>query len=745
MKSWEQTEEFIRNISSLKWNAPAHKEIIAGESIDAVIRKESDYYILIEITENDRLEKVRNDIRKLIIAKNSLSKNNIYVKSHIVINGRITELMRQTANENNITIMNISDFYNNYIGYNDYISLRKQKPFGSCIDIETKSSEDTEYIPVKYIEYKLEKDFTLTMKKKITIEDIVNYIKSKKQIVLLGEFGTGKSRCLKEIFRSLADQCEFSENFPLAIDLRDCSGLKNSSEILRRHYSDLGIGDKADGLVRAWKNSNFTLLLDGFDEIVTQGWSENRETIKNIRFKSLAAIRDMIEQSQGAVLICGREHYFSSNREMIDLLGIKKQHALIIKCMEQFEEVEFENFLRSMNRDITIPQWFPRRPLICNIFAKLPNEDINSILENDDGEVKFFKKFIDLICKRESYMFQQIISDTIKNILVRISRFTRNKPKDVGPITPMEIKSAFEEIMGTYPIEQASVILQRLVGLGRYEAESENRQFADIYLLDGLRGLDTISIIKNLNKNVFNEMWLNPLNNLGISLLAEEIPSLGMQRIVNTIRNNSTKNNTILISDMFSAAYLNDSDIKFNAKIYNGHINSLDISMSTPQDVTFEDCIFNNITFGCRKSRNFALEKCVIQKAIGLTTPQRIPEWMIECQISEYVPLQTLSDIKNTELSDNHKVLLSIIQKTFFQRGSARKEEALLRGFGGSARTANTSKIINILISENIISRSKGEDGNIYVPNRNFTDRMKKIVEEKGASQDPLWERIDKA
>lgn len=167
--------------------------------------------------------------------------------------------------------------------------------------------------------------------------------------------------------------------------------------------------------------------------------------------------------------------------------------------------------------------------------------------------------------------------------------------------------------------------------------------------------------------------------------------------------------------------------------------------MSTPQDVTFEDCIFNNITFGCRKSRNFALEKCVIQKAIGLTTPQRIPEWMIECQISEYVPLQTLSDIKNTELSDNHKVLLSIIQKTFFQRGSARKEEALLRGFGGSARTANTSKIINILISENIISRSKGEDGNIYVPNRNFTDRMKKIVEEKGASQDPLWERIDKA
>jgi len=104
--------------------------------------------------------------------------------------------------------------------------------------------------------------------------------------------------------------------------------------------------------------------------------------------------------------------------------------------------------------------------------------------------------------------------------------------------------------------------------------------------------------------------------------------------------------------------------------------------MSTPQDVTFEDCIFNNITFGCRKSRNFALEKCVIQKAIGLTTPQRILEWMIECQISEYVPLQTLSDIKNTELSDNHKVLLSIIQKHSFNADLLEKRKHCYAALG---------------------------------------------------------------
>ena len=44
-----------------------------------------------------------------------------------------------------------------------------------------------------------------------------------------------------------------------------------------------------------------------------------------------------------------------------------------------------------------------------------------------------------------------------------------------------------------------------------------------------------------------------------------------------------------------------------------------------------------------------------------------------------------------------------------------------------------------------IISKAKGENGNIYIPNRNFTGRMKKIVEEKSASQDPLWEKIENA
>lgn len=745
MMSWEKTENLIRKIAHAKWNAPANKELVAGESIDAVLRHEEDYYILIEITKNDRLEKIRGDIRKLDIARRYLSKDNIHSKCYMIVDGNITEGMRQTARDMKINIMNVGDFCNDYIGNNTYISSREKRGFGSCIDIQTGDSEDNEYIPVRYTEYKIDDKYTLTKKDDIFITDIIKYIKNKNHIILLGEFGTGKSRCLKELFFSLKEECNFLENFPIAINLRDCTGLRNSSEILRRHYDDLGISNKADGLIKIWRNSNFTLLLDGFDEIVTQGWSEDRETIKNIRFRSLAGVRTMIQESRGAVLICGREHYFSSNREMINLLGINKSKLLIIKCKEEFEESEFDDFLKN-TQQIDMPKWFPRRPLICNIFAKLPKEEREKILSEECGEVKFFHKFIDLVCYRESLMFQQMVSDTIKKILIRISRFTRSKPNDVGPITPTEIKSAFEDVMGAYPIDQASVILQRLVGLGRYEAESENRQFADIYILDGLRSLDLINIIKGLETNVFNEQWINPLNKLGTSLLADAISRLGKTRVTDLLYKNCNKQNSIILSDIFSAINIKYPKESFHdITLKNGHINYIDISVNMPSKITFEECIFNNIKFGARESNDFTIKNCIIQKAIGIDNPQRIPKWVTDCQISEFIALQTVADIKNTQLSDNHKILLSILRKTFFQPGSARQEDALLRGLGNIARTASISKILNILIGEDIISKGIGKSGTLYKPNRKLTDRMKKIIEEKEASKDELWEKVNNA
>lgn len=742
MKSWLQTENLILEIAAMKWNCPAGKEIIAGNSIDAVLKPEQGYYILIEITEDATLKKARNDITKLNIARNYLFTNNIFAKCYIIINGNITESMRGAATECKIEIMSVDEFYDNYLGCRQYVAMRKDKSFGSCIDIETGETERNEYIPVKYIEYDIDENFTLSEKRNIFLPDILDSIRKGKKIVLLGEYGTGKSRCLKELFFCIRSEFSFSEMFPVSVNLRECGGLKRSSEILRRHYEDLGLSDKADGLIKMWTHKNFTFLLDGFDEIAAQGWSENKETIKNIRFQSLSGVREVIQAAHGGVLICGREHYFSSHQEMLQLLGIKKHQAIIIRCKEQFEDEEFDDFLNSTG-NISVPKWMPRRPLICNITAKFSDDEKRILLNEDSGEVAFWNKFLDLICLREERMFQTFVAETTKKILVRISRFTRSKNNEVGPITPNEIRKAFEDILGSYPIEQASVLLQRLVGLGRYEAESENRKFADLYILDGLRALDVLEIIKNCECDVFLDKWNNPVKKIGIAIIADKVTELGLDKLVDLVRKQSKNRNNILLSDICSGILSANCNMDFkDICISDAHISTLNLSSSTPQNITFSQTIIDEVIAGAISSNNFKIENCIIGKILGIPNPQRLPGWIFKCQIGQFLGVQTTSAIKNASLSDNHKVLLTVIHKIFFQPGAARKEEALLRGLGAGARGADHMKIINLLIREGVISKAKGETGTIYKANRKLTDRMRRLEESKQAANDPLWDAV---
>ena len=131
-------------------------------------------------------------------------------------------------------------------------------------------------------------------------------------MVLTGEYGSGKSRCIREVFRKLSETALSDLTFPVAIDLRDSWGLKRSPELLRRHFADLGRDGKADRAVTAMRNDCLTFLLDGFDEIGSQAWSNDGVKLRTIRSQALEGVRSLIESSTCGVLITGREHYFPS-------------------------------------------------------------------------------------------------------------------------------------------------------------------------------------------------------------------------------------------------------------------------------------------------------------------------------------------------------------------------------------------------------------------------------------------------
>jgi hypothetical protein len=70
--SWATFEEKVRDIARLIWGRSAAPERIGGVAVDAVLHLDPRFTVLIEITEERTLGKVRDDVNKLITAQNAL-------------------------------------------------------------------------------------------------------------------------------------------------------------------------------------------------------------------------------------------------------------------------------------------------------------------------------------------------------------------------------------------------------------------------------------------------------------------------------------------------------------------------------------------------------------------------------------------------------------------------------------------------------------------------------------------------
>jgi hypothetical protein len=94
-------------------------------------------------------------------------------------------------------------------------------------------------------------------------------------------------------------------------------------------------------------------------------------------------------------------------------------------------------------------------------------------------------------------------------------RLKKARPSAAKRLTFM----AFESVVGQMPVDEASLMLQRLPALGRVKAETNDRQFIDSYILDGLRAKDTGALFTMVDRsqgttaqsgNMFY-LWLNRL------------------------------------------------------------------------------------------------------------------------------------------------------------------------------------------------------------------------------------------
>ncbi|NHN78593.1 NACHT domain-containing protein [Azotobacter chroococcum] len=742
--NWKSLEDHVRGIAQLRWSAPCIPEHINGVDFDGVVRVSADEIILIEITKERNLDKVRADISKILPTKITLATQGIICRAFVVLDEEPTPSMIEAGKTAHIAVTSKKKFERDFFDFESYDRLRNTQPFGSAVDSKTGENDPRNFIPVKYIES--------TKKENITIDRIVARLMRGAKVILTGDYGTGKSRCVREIYSSLAQRLNDAGAFPIAINLRDHWSSSNALEIIAGHLGNIGLSNSIDNIIRLLNSGHLILLLDGFDEIGAQSYDARVEDRKALRKHAVRGVRDLITKTKAGILVTGRSHFFDSDEEMLQSLGCNstRDEILIISAPESFSMEEGQQYLKALNIDVPLPPWLPRKPLVFQVIVELARDEITNVLSRNHGEFEFWCAFINAVCIRESRgVADSIAPMTIKLLLLDLAGKSRYSDQFLGRLNPRDIDDSYEKVVGTAPDQTGRQLLARMCALGRIEPESPDRQFVDYNVVDVLRAEQLMHEVAALSEKDTNRQWKQSLQFMGAIHAAALVHALDLNQLCFTYLNKfGNSANTKKIGEIISAmTTFSTEQLDFHgALILNSEIPFLNLSKCTFKNITIRDSIINLLALNNTKlttNHNLNIENSLITVASGVSDSSGLPAWIKGTEVIHFQSISNSARIKETPLLPQQKLLLSIIHKIFFQPGSGREESALLKGgYGQKYNPKLVDGIIKILLREGIIERFKGRDGWVYTPVRRFTELMSKIRSELTICEEAIWKEV---
>ena len=246
---------------------------------------------------------------------------------------------------------------------------------------------------------------------------------------------------------------------------------------------------------------------------------------------------------------------------------------------------------------------------------------------------------------------------------------------------------------------------------------------------------------------LLSQEWFNPLDEVGLSILAKHIESeeKHFDTFLNIARRATEKGNMVMAADIVAAICLTKKEsIDFrDLHISSSRISLLSFEGKAISRLQICDSFIEKIDLTNSKlNDSVCISKCEIGKVYGVASSTNIPLQLQNNNISEYEMLATTALIKKANLSEPQKLFIEMARKIYFQPGSGRKENALLRGMGESANKQLSQKILGKLIDEKLLIRVKGNEGFVYIPMRDQTARIDRMLKELTLSVDPLWVSI---
>jgi hypothetical protein len=733
---WQALEKMVRRIAEIKFSCPARAQDIGGVRCDCVLDLGNGSVVIIEISKEGTINKLRVDITKFNTIRPFFFHQNIFPRCIFITLEEPTPSLIASGKASFVEVYSVVQFFNAMLGVGDYTALRTDAPFGSAIDLYSGKPDTSKFVPVEYVADSGEAYSTA---------QIAAQLIKGRTIVLIGDYGTGKSRCVKEVFAALVTDHATSYMQPIAINLRDNWGLKRASEVITRHFTDLGLADHVDDILKVAYSAATVYLLDGFDEIGAQTWSDDPTRLVDIRRQSLVGIKDLIDRSQGGILITGREHYFNNDAELLTCLGLDKKQVIIIRCNQELSDSEFSEMMGGT--PMPLPKWVPKKPLIGVIIRDLDPDAVRHIFSTSTGQIDFWDLLLDTFCEREAKINALLDASIIRSLYSQIGRLSRTTKGSLGPISIKDINDAFERTTGRPPTDESAIILQRLPGLSRIGAESLDRQFIDTYILDGLKAEDVLQIYSEEPEDVLKEEWKHPIEEFGMFFVATRIQSIGRAAALKAyVKRHSLAKNRVLLSDMLTALFLCEGiQSEFAGLVFSGgRFTRLALSDSPVTNIRFQDCLFEYLDLTDAQPKGITIADSTIIRADGVTSIAHLPPWVTNCLVEEFQSVNTLAQIRIADLTVAQTFLLSSLRKLFLQPGGGRRHSSMYKGYGDAATKKICEKVIAMLVRGGFCERIQGTTEDLYIPDRSLTARAKLMTNQMTQSHDPMWLQVSK-
>ena len=742
-------ENEVREVARHLWPEAAYSGATKddGRERDGVFVTEEMVH-LIECTTSRQKEKAEQDTRKLANLANSMQVRYPMkgVKGYFVTRDEPTADQRTAVSrlgKSLVVSLSYAQFRRQMIDAESYLSCRSDYPFGSMFDMDTESrTTPSELIPPQ---------LTTDSGEVLRVSDIRHRLQNGESCVLVGDYGVGKSTTLREIFVELKDAYYRTHQigrFPVHLNLRDHHGQTNPAEVLERHARNIGF-PSPNHLVRAWHAGYLTLILDGFDEFATVGWSGQAKRLRDVRYTSMELVRNFIRGSAGTgIVIAGRQHYFDSDRELARSLGLTPYTKWL--RINNFTNDQVREFLNKKGWQQGIPAWLPSRPLLLGyLFTR---KMLNEVMTVDHGSspAAGWNVLLELTAQRESEIEAGIDGAAVRQIVENLATKARTKNDGMSSLSQEDLLGSFQSVCGFAPDDRGLLLLQRLPGLGVSTRDDGSRDFIDADLVDAARAGDVFRFVENpfsfQLENPTN--WQAPLGHLGVELTALRCHANGFnagklrtaaQQASKDTDQGSLSMDLIQTSKEMGFGLAGQPITIRNIMVQDASFgdDALDFSKTS-----FHGCLFQRLEINASADVQFlpSFYECYIGSLDGRVSKADLPEDIFdsECVFDSFVDSsQNTAAILALPLSTGTKVLLTVLKKLYLQPGAGRKQSALFRGLDHRARTL-VPDVLQLLVREGLTIRSTVGEEPVWLPVRDEGVRVRRLVSFPVGSKDKL-------